>query len=280
MGKLQFTGHDTFYCRTYWLKKGLDHIWNNKKFDDKAVIQLGVGKNMVTAIRFWLRSFGLLDTQDQPNQFAEKLFGEGGFDAYCEDTATLWLLHYNLIKTDYSSIYRLVFQDFRKQRIEFTREHLLAYLERHCSDRNFTYHTSSLKKDIGVFLGNYIISAKSSNVEDNFMGLLHELNLVSNLDKSGGWYRINTGKQVSLPYPIFLFAILDYFEQSETLSIPQIKELASIFALDSDGLKQKIDQITSNYSDSVVFTEDAGISVLQFKSSIDRWDVLKNYYAV
>ena len=34
MVKYSFAGHDTFHCRNYWLKKGLDHIWNGKRFND------------------------------------------------------------------------------------------------------------------------------------------------------------------------------------------------------------------------------------------------------
>ena len=59
MIKISFSGHETFHCRNYWLKKGLDHIWSGQKFNDDAIINLGVGKNMVSSIRFWLRSFGL-----------------------------------------------------------------------------------------------------------------------------------------------------------------------------------------------------------------------------
>lgn len=278
MNRLQFTGHETFYCRTYWLKKGLDYLSKDGKFNDKAVVPLGVGKNMVSAIRFWLRAFGLLNTDDQANSFAELLFGENGLDPYCEDIGTLWLLHYSLVNRNYSSIYRLVFQDFRKQRVEFTREHLLAYLERYCTDKKYTYHKSSLRKDIGVFINNYI-TPKKGGIEDNFMGLLHELKLVNKLDKSGDWYKVAIGTKADLPPEIFLFALLDSFEASETLSIPNIQEVASIFALDSEGLKQKIDYIVNQHASSIVFTEDAGVSVLQFKTAIDRWEVLKNYYA-
>ncbi|MCB9051029.1 MAG: DUF4007 family protein [Lewinellaceae bacterium] len=47
METLYFTGHDTFHCRNFWLKKGLDLLWNGGKFDEEAMVELGVGKNMV-----------------------------------------------------------------------------------------------------------------------------------------------------------------------------------------------------------------------------------------
>lgn len=43
----RFSGHESFPCKTLWLKKGYDFIANGKDFNSPdAVIDLGVGKNM------------------------------------------------------------------------------------------------------------------------------------------------------------------------------------------------------------------------------------------
>ncbi len=48
MNKLSFSGHESFHCRQFWLKKGYDFVQRRGKFSDKnAVVELGVGKNMV-----------------------------------------------------------------------------------------------------------------------------------------------------------------------------------------------------------------------------------------
>lgn len=53
--KPTFSGHETFQCRHLWLKKGYDFVKSGKAFSDEdAVVELGVGKNMVTAIRYWM----------------------------------------------------------------------------------------------------------------------------------------------------------------------------------------------------------------------------------
>lgn len=50
--KYTFSGHDSFQCRQLWLKKGYDYVQDGKNFkDEDAVVQLGVGKNMVSSIR-------------------------------------------------------------------------------------------------------------------------------------------------------------------------------------------------------------------------------------
>jgi hypothetical protein len=62
--KLTFSGHDTFHCRHLWLKKGYDFIKAGNKFtNEDAVVLLGVGKNMVSSIYFWMKDFGMLDKE-------------------------------------------------------------------------------------------------------------------------------------------------------------------------------------------------------------------------
>lgn len=65
--KYTFSGHDSFQCRQLWLKKGYDYVQEGKNFNDEdAVVQLGVGKNMVSSIRFWLKAFNIIDNKDIP----------------------------------------------------------------------------------------------------------------------------------------------------------------------------------------------------------------------
>ena len=72
--KLQFSGHESFICKNLWLKKGYD--FKGSFSDESAVIELGVGKNMVTSISYWLKAFGVVDADNQFSQLAEYLFNE------------------------------------------------------------------------------------------------------------------------------------------------------------------------------------------------------------
>ena len=78
-----------------WLKNGYDYVSKKKSFNaEDAVVELGVGKNMVSSIRFWMKAFNLLTTTDELTNFAHKLLSEDGYDPYMEDEGTLWLLHH------------------------------------------------------------------------------------------------------------------------------------------------------------------------------------------
>ena len=110
--KYTFSGHESFQCRNLWLKKGYDHVAQNRSFNDKdAVVTLGVGKNMVASIRFWLKAFNIITPKDEITEFGRHLLADGGWDPYLEDTASLWLLHYQLVKNNFASTYNIIFNE-------------------------------------------------------------------------------------------------------------------------------------------------------------------------
>lgn len=288
MSKLSFSGHETFHCRHFWLKKGYDFMKSQYRFSDaEAVVELGVGKNMVLAIRHWMRAFGLLEEQDQLTAFADYLFGENGKDPYLENFGTLWLLHYLLVKTEKASIYSLVFNEFRKERMEFNKNHLEAFINRKCAEEDFSVSENTIKKDIGVFLKNYLRPKnKFTNIEDDFTGILIDLDLIQELDiaETGGnsWFKIESSEREEIPKEILLFAILDNHENENSISLQKLlndlHSVGSVFLINANGLIHKIEEITKDYPE-VVFTDDAGIKELQIKTPLNKWNVLDAYYA-
>ena len=157
--RYSFSGHESFHCKSLWLKKGYDFICNKKHFaDTDSVVELGVGKNMVSAIRYWLKAFSLTK-EDTLTDLAEYIFSTNtGRDPFCEDIATLWVLHYNLVKSQVASIYQLVFIDFQRERREFDKVQLLSFIKRKCSvpEQKNVYNENTVSKDINVFLHSYI----------------------------------------------------------------------------------------------------------------------------
>lgn len=88
--KYAFSGHESFQCKGLWLKKGYDYAKAGLSFtDDYAVVELGVGKNMVASIRYWLRAFGITNDNGVPTEIGKYLLDDNGADPYIEDTATL-----------------------------------------------------------------------------------------------------------------------------------------------------------------------------------------------
>jgi hypothetical protein len=99
-----FSGHETFNLRISWLPKAVAAMKNNENpFSDsrKGMESLGIGKNMVNSLAFWVQSTGVarkssgcgLVVTDFGNLILD---AETGMDPYLENTQTLWLLHWNL----------------------------------------------------------------------------------------------------------------------------------------------------------------------------------------
>jgi len=290
MNKLSFSGHESFVCRQFWLKKGYDFIQDNGKFSDQmAVVSLGVGKNMVSSIRHWLKSFGLTDDQDNSLELSEYLFGTEGKDIYLEDLATQWLLHYSLIKTNRASLYNLVFNEFRKERVEFSKQHLTAFMKRKCEETNSIFTPNTVKSDISVFLRTYISPKRGDNfsIEDDFSGVLIDLNLIEHFKASGAddklidWYRIPSSEHRDLPNEVLLYSILDNEDYGDTISFRELQVSHNspglVFSLTNDSLYQKVKEICDQF-DGISYYETAGNQIIQFKKKPNKWDVLNEYY--
>jgi len=75
MSKLRFSGHESFICKQFWLKKGYDFLNQNFSFnDDSAVVKLGVGKNMVASIRYWMKTFELTEIKVNRDEDSTRLY--------------------------------------------------------------------------------------------------------------------------------------------------------------------------------------------------------------
>lgn len=277
--KLKFSGHESFHCRQFWLKKGFDHVQENKSFNEEAVLDLGVGKNMVGSIRFWLRAFDIVNEESEINEWANHIFKDDGWDPYMEDEATLWLLHYKLCQNNYSSIYNFIFTELRKVRPEFSKQHfILKVLEKDSGQS-----VNSLEKDFTVFTRSYF-AKPSKDKEESFSGLFSELELLKEDgedNQNNQLYHISNRRESSIPWQLVLYCILENDEFGDSISMKNLTSsngLASIFAFSLDDLENKLIEIGSNIK-GIVYKNDAGVKELQFKNGKPKAiEILKAYY--
>jgi len=106
-----FARHETFHLRYGWLKKCHDAVARDERIFQRedALVRLGVGKNMVRAIRFWGLATKVIRQRVAPGAgrrggqevevtgLGSAVFDDArGYDPYLERPETLWLLHWNL----------------------------------------------------------------------------------------------------------------------------------------------------------------------------------------
>lgn len=280
--KYCFSGHESFPCKSLWLKKGYDFVAEGNDFNSpEAVIGLGVGKNMVASIRFWLKAFGITDN-DELTEFGHYLFDDSkGKDKYLEDIATLWLLHFNLIFLEEATLYKLFFCGLQKERTHFEREQVLTYVKLRMVEagKMTLFNANTIKKDIGVLLQNYCLPRKPQSNED-FSSLLIDLDLIRQSSEGKGYYFNVDGKR-KVTKEIFLYGLLKQREQEGDNTIPfdTIQErVGLVFCMQDFETIEMLKQLASEYSDNFSYSDVAGIKQVQFTKDLDVKQVLDNYY--
>lgn len=299
--KAKFTGHDTFPLRYGWLFKAVNYLntngklqTSNKEKTREAIVELGVGKNMVNAIRYWAEASSVITVDHTNGHIDHKvsdtgkyLFGDtsaNGKDPYLEQVGSIWLVHFWLnFNYDYLSSYRYFFNYSNVQHFEKT------VLLSDCTEdakrlvTNSIGNENTLKKDIDCFLNTYCkkfknaTSKKKTNIdEDHFTSPLSELNLIQ--DNGGGFYISNLTERPELPIEIFIYSLVR-FAEIETIDskintvdfdslLTKPYSPGRIFRLSESGLGQKLDEAQEFSKDSISWIDSLGLRQIRIEQSL------------
>lgn len=273
--RYSFSGHESFPFRFAWLSKGVQGALDRADLFtcEDAPTLLGVGKNMVKAIRHWCLALALIEPEGKTGQvrvteLGKRLFAADGWDPYLEDVGTLWLLHWLLVRTaGRASTWHLAFT--RWNATSFTREQLVSWLDDIVRDSPGVRATpNSLQRDVDVFVRTYTPSHPTRDVslEDTFDCPLVELGLLQEVEPR--LFRFTRSSRPSLPPEIFTFALLDYWQQrfphQRTLSFEAIfvgpGSPGQAFKLSESALAERLESLPA-WSD-LSYDETAGTRVV------------------
>ena len=276
---MRFSGHDTFHCKEQWLLKGVQLIDNKDNMSEfkseTAIFKLGVGKNMVRSIHYWLKSFALIDEDDCFTSYSQYLFLREKYDTYLENPSTLFILQYLLTSKEYASIYSLVFSDFfrNKATLEFTELQVTIYIKRVLSELEIKkFNDNTIRSDFKVFVRTYVLPKKNlKTIEDDFSAPLLHLKLISDSGRRNELnqpvYRINKSVRPELSEYAFAFCVLDYFEEEVAIDFTDIiNSIGSFLCLNNEGVEEVIGRLCQN-DNRFVFKSDAGVKQLQVKQN-------------
>lgn len=273
-----FSGHETFPFRYGWLKKGIDAVANDARFfaSDRAMIDLGVGKNMVKSIKYWCSATGVLmakKTSDGRVEFfqtdlSERLLTDEGYDPYFEDPGSLWLMQWNIATNkELCATWFYLFNHCHGT--EFTKQSLFEGLRKWLIKNGAVdFSDIALKRDIDCCVRTYVQSrsAKTQVLDESFDCPLTELNLISELTDRRT-YQFHRGEQKSLPDEILLFCVIDFWERSgERANSLAIERLAydpgspgQVFKIDIDSLARRFENLKQGPRESFAYEESGGM---------------------
>ncbi len=235
----RFSGHETFACRHAWLPKAYRALARDPAAfldEDAAITDLGLGKNMVRSLRFWVEACGMACGQKgvlRLTDFAEVIFGDDGYDPYLEDVRTLWLLHWQLASRSQGVLFawRHLFSHWTVP--EFTRSEVLRAFARESSSMGYAHSSVTLAQHLDVFLHTYGPRRSGVGLEDSLDGPLVGLRLVEAFGERRQYegrnetvYAFRRGLKPEVTAALFEWCLSDFWARfrsnEETLTLREV----------------------------------------------------------
>lgn len=288
--KFKLKGHESFYIREGWLRKGIKNIQKDSLIFLNDPDKLGVGSNMVKSIRYWLQATGLTEEKRVKGSKREhnltEDFGEiiNKYDPYFEDIFTLWLLHYKIASNkEFCTSWYLFFNEFKGE--EFTKddfmENMKFLMNKFVKGKKFS--EKSLEDDCQCILKSYCYeNYEDNNPEENIMSIFNELHILEKKkNKRGTEYFFRKKPYMNkLDKLVVYYVIIDNIKnENGSTSISNILEdscnAGKIFNLDRNMLNEYLDMLMNEgYID---INRTAGLDKIYIKRNCKK-EVLQEYY--
>lgn len=290
--KIKIRGHESFYIREGWLRKGIVSIVEQPDIlsnTQVAIDKLGVGSAMVKSIRYWLQAIQLTEEKrgDKGKRYQELTedFGKIVFenDPYFEDLGSLYLLHYKLVTNkELATTWNLFFNGIKAT--EMTKYHMEEALKQLILniDPEYSISSRSLSDDCNCILKTYFAEKNDfNNPEDNMISPFTDLGLIKKINIDGKEeviYKTMPDKN-KLDRLIVLYVIIDNLGKASSTTIKNLIEdennIGRVFNLDKNSINNYIDTLADEGYLRVNRT--AGLNTI-YPTDL-AVDILKKYYS-
>lgn len=231
-----YSGHQSFALRISWLPKvvaaietGIDPFSDHRE----GMRVLGLGKNMVEALEFWIKATGVarkIDGKWTLSEFAKEVFSrKEGLDPFLENQQTLWLLHWHLCHgwdnegmTMRPYAWHFLTNVFLDDEIVATEavDHFAGTVAAHPKSLS----TTTLRQHFDVFIRTYVAgegTAARGTPEDTLDSPLVNLNLIKRNGekkmlngKRETIFRIDCGPKPSISIETFRYCLQNWWSNS------------------------------------------------------------------
>lgn len=284
---MKFGAHQTFHLKEGWIYKGLNAVKNDPEVFSRedAVEVLGVGKNMVDSMEYWLESLRFIDKSKEGaslTQYAELVHEN---DPYFELDGSAILAHY-LLSTNKASAttFYWFFNCFLVD--EFERSSLNVYLESYVQNQvDKTINSNTLDKDLTCLLRTYkeIDRDEKNNPENENPSPFSKFNLIQ--ESEGKLVRGKIAEDTIHP---LVFVYLLYIYWSENLNGPKSFGLdenmnkegfpSLVLGLNQDEVVSLIERISKDYPGQYLdYSRTGGFYILNIHEKKAK-NALRDYY--
>lgn len=317
----RFSRHETFAPRFGWLHKAYMQVQKgggdgSEIFHrEDAPVLLGVGKNMVNAMRYWSQAFKLTREHAHrepsnralvasPTWRARWLLDEDGADPFLEDTGSLWLLHWWLLSAEPQAkphlkclvpSWYVMFHLAPFSKV--TTAEMITVITRNVNESyvgDALPAGESIKRDVECLIKMYALDQEHNplspgSFEDLLMSPFRELGLLEGQAKEkrkDRIWRFTSGARGNLPAPVLVYACLDYashFSGGGSISLARLANEPGApgraFRMREPELIKAIESLVIEHPDLHI-ADSLGQRSLAFTGDpqVLAWDVLDQHY--
>lgn len=289
---MQINKHGSFYIRNGWPTKIVDAI-NSDPYvfspnnELKAVDDIGVGRVMIKAMRYWAVTLGLSAESKTQQGVLHELTPFGGIvstaDPYFQDRGTLWLLHRNLTSDkDNATAWFWAFNELGTK--VFSKETFSSEFSSYLQKNGEKYAKSAVEKEFDCLKNTYVAD-KTFDIDrildEETVPFFAPLGLIRYI--GDGRFEMRRTAVNDIPLPIALYCIVKDNEQhlsdNKQIGIDQLLEdncqIGKYMNLSYAVLLELLQQL-ENHS-KLTLVNNFGNRYIQLQKS-ESDTILKKYY--
>lgn len=293
---MKFRAHDTFFIRKGWLSKGMKYVAQSPDVfiskEDNPMDVLGIGANMVKALRYWLQAVGLTEELNKGKRIQNfTVLGKSIYenDRYMEEIGTLYLLHYKLATNrEEATAWYYFFNEFSMS--EFSKEDFVTALNNYISmsgesEDKGNKAIRSLSDDFVCIINTYLSRYKSNQnkvaPENNIDCPLGELGLVDILNREKRTYKKSIPAVSTFDPWIILAVIVDQANGKSEIGLNELLtapcNIGKVFNLDAISMLELLRKVEKTGEIKIIRT--AGLDIIRINNVRTFQECVDVYYS-
>jgi hypothetical protein len=177
--------HQSFYLRDRWLNKAIKHLKQDERFfyDDEAFEKMGLGKNMVKSLRFWVVATGVVEEKFNEERKKIHLLTPLGqmlynYDKFIQFNDTASILHYHLVHEMEPATTWYWFFNILSSGVMSKEELHVALVDWVNTNEDKKFSERSLKRDIDCLIKLYTAGQSVIDPEEVIQSPINKIDLI------------------------------------------------------------------------------------------------------
>ncbi|WP_374148829.1 DUF4007 family protein [Priestia megaterium] len=280
--------HQSFYLRDRWLNKAIRHLRNDNRFlyDKEAFEKIGLGKNMVQSLKYWVVATGVVEEVYNEKRNKIHLITKLGeilyrYDKFIKFQDSASILHYHMCKQkEPSTAWYWFFNELKETMTtkESLTQELINWVK---ENENKPFSNNSLKKDIDCLIKLYTAGQSNMDPEEVIQSPLSKLSILE--EKKGIIYKRNLSiSKVGLT--ALMYVLLDYRakENIDTVSVDELVNQPSlwgkVFNMNRTTIVNALTELSMRDKDPVYFVRTNNLDLIRIPN-VDSLEFLKEEYS-